>query len=145
MFDKLQVVFKSLNSHEVKYLVIGGVAAIAHGSMRSTFDLDILIEPTLENARRLLEALLAIGFGTASLTTPENVVKNEITIFRDLVNIDVQTRTPGLDFSAAWQRRVKMSAHGVDFDAISLEDLLASKRAVGRPKDLLDIESLEPE
>ncbi|MCI0364469.1 MAG: hypothetical protein L0Y44_13580 [Phycisphaerales bacterium] len=65
MFDKLQVVFKSLNSHQVRYLVIGGVAAIMHGSTRGTFDLDILIDPTVENARRLLDAFLAINFGTA--------------------------------------------------------------------------------
>jgi predicted nucleotidyltransferase len=145
MFDKLKVVFASLNAHEVKYLVIGGVAAIVHGSTRNTFDLDLLIEPTTENASRLLKALLSINFGTAALITPEELVKNEITIFKDLVNVDVQTNTPGLDFTQAWERRVIMTAHGVDLIVVSLDDLLASKRAAGRPKDLLDIESLESE
>ena len=145
MFDQLKVVFESLNSHQVKYLVIGGVAAIIHGHPRNTFDLDILIEPTVENARRLLDALLAIGFGTAALTTPENLVATEITVFRDRLSIDVQTSTPGLDFSGAWSRREVMEAHGVKFIVVSLDDLLASKRAAGRPKDLLDVEALEPD
>jgi hypothetical protein len=145
MFDTLKVVFASLNSHNVRYLVIGGVAAIAHGSTRNTFDLDLLIDPTMDNARRLLDAFLAINFGTAALITPEELIANEITVFKDLVNIDVQTKTPGLDFSGAWSRREKMTSHGVDFLVVSLDDLLASKRAAGRPKDLLDIEALEPE
>ena len=71
MFDKLQDLFKSLNSHEVRYLVIGGAAAIAHGSDRNTFDLDLLIDPTVDNAKRLLDAFLSARFGTAALITPE--------------------------------------------------------------------------
>ena len=143
MFDRLQDLFKSLNSREVKYLVIGGMAAIAHGSERNTFDLDLLIEPTVENARRLLDAFLETGFGTAALITPEQLVKNEITMFKDRVKIDVQTRTPGIDFQTAWVRRVKNVGHGVEFSVLSLDDLLASKRAVRRPKDLLDLEFFE--
>ena len=76
-------VFASLNSHGVKYLVIGGVAAIAHGVPRTTFDLDMLIEATPENARRLLDALAGAHFGTALLTSPEDLLAQEITIFRD--------------------------------------------------------------
>jgi predicted nucleotidyltransferase len=142
MFDRLQGVFESLNSHQVKYLVIGGVAAIAHGAERATFDLDILIEPTLENARRLLQALLAANFGTAALITPEQLLRNEVVKFRDWVVIDVQTSTPGLEWAKAWERRVTGVAHGVTVVSVSLEDLLASKRAAGRKKDLADIEFL---
>lgn len=142
MFDRFKVVFESLNSHQVRYLVIGGVAAIMHGSTRNTFDLDLLVEASVENARRLLDAFLSINLGTASLITPHELVKNEITIFKDVVNIDVQTKTPGLDFETAWARRDTMQAYGIDFNVICLEDLLASKRAAGRPKDLFDIDAL---
>jgi hypothetical protein len=48
MLKRLQSVFASLRSHDVRYVVIGGIAAIAHGVPRATFDLDILIEATLE-------------------------------------------------------------------------------------------------
>ena len=142
MFDRLKGVFESLNSHQVKYLVIGGVAAIAHGSERNTFDLDILIEPTLENAQRLLQALLAANFGTAALITPEELLRQEIVKFRDWVLIDVMTAAPGLEWRQAWDRRVTGEARGVTLPTISLEDLLASKRAAGRKKDLADIEFL---
>ena len=72
-----------------------------HGVPRATFDLDILIETSSENARRLLDALLDAGLGTASLTTVEQLLANEITIFRDRVRVDVQTSTPGISFSDA--------------------------------------------
>ena len=62
--------------------MIGGIAAIAHGVPRNTFDLDILIDATAENARRLLDALLDIGLGTAGLTTPDELLKKEITTAR---------------------------------------------------------------
>jgi hypothetical protein len=99
MLNQFLDVFSSLNSHGVKYLVIGGIAAIAHGVPRATLDLDILIEASLDNARRLLDALSAAGLGTALLTTPEELLKHEITIFRDRLRVDVQTATPGLLFA----------------------------------------------
>ena len=99
MLNRLQDVFRSFQQYELKYVVIGGIATVLHGVPRATFDLDILIEATPENAQRLLDALLEAGLGTASLTTSEEVLANEITIFRDRVRIDVQTSTPGIEFS----------------------------------------------
>ena len=81
MLNRLRGVFASLQAHEVKYVVIGGIAAVLHGVPRATFDLDILIEATAENAQRLLEALVAAGLGTASLITAEELLGNEITVF----------------------------------------------------------------
>ncbi len=57
MLNRLQDVFKSFQQREVKYVVIGGVASVLYGVPRVTFDLDILIEATPENAERLLAAL----------------------------------------------------------------------------------------
>lgn len=144
MLQRLQAVFASLSSHEVQYLVIGGIAAVLHGVPRATFDLDLLIRPDRENAERLLEAFLDAGLATASLTTPDEVLSNEITIFQDRVRIDVQTSTPGLDFEEAWRRRETMSYEGQPFFVVSKEDLVASKRASGRPVDLEDVQVLEP-
>ena len=100
MIQRLQCVFESFRSHEVKYLVIGGVAAILHGVPRSTFDLDILIEASLDNAKSLLAAMEDGGLATATMISAEELLSQEITIFRDRVRIDVQTSTPGIDF--AW-------------------------------------------
>jgi hypothetical protein len=125
-------VFASLQRHDVRYVVIGGIASVLHGVPRATFDLDVL-----------LEALLAAGLGTAALTTPADVLANEITIFKDRVRIDVQTSTPGLRFEDAWARRVEMRYRDQAFFVVSREDLIASKRAAGRPVDLEDIRLLE--
>jgi len=143
MLNRLARVFASLNSHEVRYVVIGGIAAILHGVPRATFALDILIDPTEDNAQRLLDALDAAGLGTASLTTVEELLANEITVFKDYVRIDVQTRTPGIAFAEAWQRRETRQVGGELLHALCRADLIASKRAAGRAVDLEDVRLLE--
>jgi hypothetical protein len=71
---------------------------VLHGIPRATFDLAILIQATKENAQSLLLSLEEAGLGTASLITAEDLLKHEITIFKDIVRIDVQISTPGLEF-----------------------------------------------
>jgi len=143
MLNRFQEVFASFQKHDVKYVVIGGIAAILHGVPRSTFDLDILIEATPENAGKLLQALIDAGLGTATLTTPDDVVAHEISVFKDYVRIDAQTRTPGLDFDTAWERRETVEYNGQKFFVVSRTDLIAAKRAAGRQVDLEDIRVLE--
>jgi hypothetical protein len=143
MLNRLQDVFKSFQQHEVRYLVIGGVASVLHGVPRATFDLDILIDPTDDNALRLLSALADAGFGTATMTNAHEILAHEITVFNDRVRIDVQTHTPGLSFQDAWRRRKTITYHGQDFFILSKEDLIASKQASGREVDLEDVHMLE--
>ena len=112
MLNQLQDVFASFQKHEVKYVVIGGVAAILHGVPRATFDLDILIEATTDNAKRLLDALQEARLGTALLISVDELLAHEITIFRDRVRIDVQIATPGLCFGDAWRNRETMEYAG---------------------------------
>ena len=114
-----------------------------HGVPRATFDLGILIEATCGNAQRLLDALLEAGLGTASLTTAEELIKHEITIFKDRVRIDVQTATPGLRFEDAWRTRETIQYQEQDIHVVSRDNLIASKRAAGRPVDLEDVRLLE--
>ena len=143
MLDQLQNVFASFQKNEVKYLVIGGIAAVLYGVPRATFDLDVLVEPTIENAERLLTAMIEAGLGTASLTNAEEVLSKEITIFTDRIRLDVQTSTPGISFEQAWQRRVTMNYRGQTLEVVSLADLIASKRAAGRDVDLEDVRILK--
>ena len=143
MLNRLQGVFKSLQDHEVRYLVIGGIASILHGVPRATFDLDMLIEATPENARNLLDALQEAGLGTAALTNVADLLANEITIFKDRVRIDVQTATPGIVFSEAWVRKATMTYQRQPFHVLSKQDLIASKKAAGREVDLEDVRLLQ--
>jgi hypothetical protein len=143
MLNRLQELFESLEKREVKYVVIGGIAAILHGVPRATLDLDMLIEASRENADRMLAAFSDAGLGTAVLLDADELLANEITVFKDRVRIDVQTSTPGLEFSQAWKNRVGMSYAGQSFFVVSKEDLVASKLGAGRPKDLEDVRLLE--
>jgi hypothetical protein len=143
MLNRLQAVFASFHSRDVKYLVLGGIAAVLYGVPRATFDLDVLIETSPDNARRLLAALVDAGMGTAAMVTPEELLANEITVFNGRVRLDVQTSSPGLAFDSAWSRRAEMNYQGQVFYVVSREDLIASKRAAGRPVDLEDARILE--
>ncbi len=143
MLNRLRDAFASFQDHEVRYLVIGGIAAVLHGVPRATFDLDILIEASAANAERLLRALRAAGFGTADLIDARGLLENEITVFSDRVRIDVQTATPGIDFAEAWERRETMEYRGQKLCVVSRPDLIAAKRAAGRPRDLEDLRILE--
>jgi hypothetical protein len=90
MLNRLRDVFKSFQCHDVKYMVIGGIAAILRGVPRATFDMDILIEATAANTKRLLNALLDAGLGSASLTTVEDAQANaEFECWRVPVRFDI--------------------------------------------------------
>jgi hypothetical protein len=122
--------------------VIGGIAAVLHDVPRTTFDLDILIEATAENVRRLLDALLDANLGTAALINENDLLTHEITVFRDQVRIDVQISTPGIQFDPVWERREIMVYQGVELYVVSKEDLISSKKAAGKPVDLEDVRLL---
>lgn len=142
MLDQLQTVFASFQKNDVKYLVIGGIAAVLYGVPRATFDLDILIEPSIENAQRLLNALAEAGYGTAEMTSAPEIIATEITIFTDRIRLDVQTSTPGLVFEDAWRARVTMAYQGQNFEVVCFADLIKSKTAAGREVDLEDVKTL---
>lgn len=143
MLNYLEEIFRSLEKNEVKYVVIGGIAAVLHGVPRATFDLDILIEANIENAQKLLDALLAAKLGTAALISAQELLNKEITIFQDRIRVDVQTTTPGLIFQEAWENRKSMNYRGQTLQVVSREDLINSKRAAGREVDLEDVRLLE--
>jgi len=123
--------------------VIGGVASVLHGVPRATFDIDIFIEANRENGQRLLDAMLVAGMRTASLTDVEALLAHEITIFKDWIRVDVQTRTPGLDFASAWKRRETVQYDDQPMYVVCRVDLIASKQAAGRPVDLEDVRLLK--
>jgi Tfp pilus assembly ATPase PilU len=143
MLNRLTGVFESFQKHDVRYLVIRGIASILYGVPRATFDLDILIEATPDNAQQLLDSLLDAGLGTASLTNVTELLSNEITVFKDWIRIDVLTTAPGITFQEAWEQRETMTYQDQSFYMISKKDLMSSKKALGRAVDLEDVRLLE--
>ena len=139
MINQLQDLFACLEKHKVRYLVIGGIASILYGVPRTTFDLDILIDTDIDNIKNMVDAFVEAGMGTALLTTPEKIRDTEITIFQDKVRVDVQTKTPGIEFEISWQKKNIVDLRGHQVYLVSKEDLIASKVAAGRDKDIEDV------
>ncbi len=136
-------VFASLSRHGAEYMLIGGVAAALHGIPRMSFDVDLLIDPTPENAQRVLDALREAGSETARQIDARELLEFQITIFNDRLRVDVLTRAPGITYTSARPNRMTVTYDGLPVYLISREDFILSKRAAGRPTDLEDARLLE--
>lgn len=129
-----------LARHDVRYMIVGGYALAAHGLPRATGDLDAWIWTDSANADRLLVALDVFGFGGIGighddLTSDDCVVQLGYPPYR----IDLLTRISGVDFDVAWTRHLEVVLGGVVVPFIGREDLIANKRATGRPQDVADV------
>jgi len=134
---------ESLNSANVRYLLLGGYAVNFHGYHRSTGDLDVWISVEPENTVRVSKVLQTFGF-SAERVAPELFLEpGKIFMFgRVPVRIDLLTAPSGVEFERCYTRRVYAELDGVRVPVIALEDLRANKLASGRDKDLLDLKQL---
>ena len=135
-----------LNKHAVDYIIVGAYAMAFHGAPRFTGDLDILVGPRSQNAARLLDALNEFGFGSAGLaeedfSTPQRVIQ----LGTPPVRIDFITSLTGVTWEEAVATRVPGSYGDVPVYFLGRKEFLANKRALGRKKDLADIEALGEE
>jgi len=136
--------FFELNAAEARYLVVGAYAVTFHSRPRFTKDLDVLVEPTPANAARVHAALKSFGTPLKDVTerdlaTPGMVYQIGVAPNR----IDIITRIEAVEFGPAWDRRVQSVYGDCPIHVLSKEDLIANKRAVGRPQDLADVKELE--
>jgi hypothetical protein len=129
----------------VRFLVVGAHALAAHGVPRVTGDLDLWVEPTVENAHRVWQALAAFGAPLGSLglresdfAAPGQVVQLGLPPLR----IDVLTSISGVDFAEAWQERVDGVLFDVPVAFLGRVSFIANKRASARPRDRFDLEAL---
>jgi len=133
-----------LNDHEVRYLIIGGYAVGYHGYVRATADMDIWIERSDSNAKRLVKVFKEFGFDVDELNAEIFLEKEQvIRMGVPPIRIEVLTSISGIEFKESYETRVKESWEGVSINIISLENLKRNKRASGRLKDLNDLEHLE--
>jgi hypothetical protein len=134
-----------LNSNGVEYLVVGGYALAAYGHPRYTGDLDFWVGSDAANADRVLAALAQFGFGGLGVTKQDLTTSNRvIQLGYPPGRIDLLTSIDGVQFAECYARRTSMTIDGVPLDFISLGDFKTNKKAVGRHKDLADLEALEP-
>lgn len=136
------LVCAALNKHKANYLVIGGIACALHGYVRATSDVDILIERTHENARRVLDALSTIGLGFANEWRSEEILSRPVTVIGEMPQVDIFTVAWSVEYDSAVGNASTVEVEGVDIPLIGIGDLIESKRT-GRPLDTADIEALE--
>jgi hypothetical protein len=146
MYPDFKELLSVLNVHEVKYLIVGAYAVSVHAQPRATKDLDILVKPDAENAKAIYAALSQFGAPLEGLTVGDFSERGPFFhMGREPVAVDILTEIPGVEFDAAWKRRVESVvdvASGLKANFISRADLIAAKRASGRSQDLADVEAM---
>lgn len=129
--------------HEVRFLVVGGMAVIHYGHPRLTLDLDLWVQPSVENGERIILALKDFGFPNPDIDPAYFEKANQILRmgFKPVV-IELFTTIPGVFFGDCYPRQSIVKWQGMEVPFISLSDLKANKAASGRHKDLQDLEEL---
>jgi hypothetical protein len=130
----------------VEFVVVGGLAAIAHGASQSTRDFDALVPMTVENCRRILSALgpfeprfyQSHGKPRVERTAEELAEFRNLYLSTRLGIVDLLGELPPLgDYSVVSARAVTVTMFGREYRVVGLDDLIAVKAHVGRPKDRL--------
>lgn len=146
-------IFAVLQRHSVDYVAIGGVAASAHGSRRVTLDVDVIPEPSDANYRRLAAALddldapqTAVDSDFRSLDPRDNFDLARAKVLKLATasgDLDIVNGAPGAPpYEDLRSRAVEVEVRGIRIPLASVDDLIAMKRATGRPRDLRDIADL---
>jgi len=146
MYPDFRDLLVAFNAKNVRYLIIGGYAVSLYVQPRSTKDLDLFIHADPNNASAVYQALAEYGapvaeFTVADFSNPQTFLR----FGREPQAVDLLMEVPGIDFESAWERRTDAEiapSSGLVAHFLSREDLIASKLASGRLRDLADVEDL---
>ncbi len=146
MYQDYKDLLSAFNAHGVRYLIVGGYAVIFHAQPRFTKDIDLFIKADHANAQAVYAALAEFGAALEGVSPEEFADRGSFFRFgRDPRGFDILPDLPGVDFDAAWERRVEGlidAATGLNAYFISAADLVAAKLAAGRPQDIADVDAL---
>jgi len=158
MLGSVETILRALNDADVRYLVVGGVAVVLHGRLRVTADLDLVVQLEPANVGRAIAALERLGFRprapVAAASFADEAVRRGwieqkgLTVFSlwspgvPGFELDLFVAEP-FDFDAAYDRATRVPLRTTHAPVLSIDDLIAMKRAVGRPQDVDDVAALE--
>ena len=132
-----------LSSHNVKYLLVGGYAVGYHGYPRATGDMDIWIEMSKPNSKKIAATFRDFGMPNEAISESIFLEKNKvIRMGVPPVRLEVITSASGVDFNECYSNREVIEIDGIPINFISLQDIKKNKHAAGRYKDLEDLEHL---
>jgi Nucleotidyl transferase of unknown function (DUF2204) len=135
---------ESLNSRGVDYVIVGTQSLAFHGRPRYTGDLDILVRPTPENARILVDLLNQFGFERSGFKQTDFLEPEQmIQLGRAPNRIDLLTSISGVSSDEAFETRDLAELDGIPVFVLGKDALIRNKRAIGRPQDLGDLAMLE--
>jgi hypothetical protein len=139
-FEKLLALF---NAHKVEYVVVGGYALAFHGAPRVTGALDLLVKPERPNAERILAALDEFDFASMQLTRADFMMPNNLVqLGEPPVQVDIMTTLTGVSWEHAAAGKVPTQYGATPIYVVSRDDFIANKRALGRKRDLADLEAI---
>ena len=131
------------NKHKVEYIIVGAYALGFHGAPRYTGDLDVLVKPEAINAANILRALHEFGFGSVGLTEADFEQEGRVVqLGFQPVRVDILTSLTGVSWEQARSGRAQGQFGDLSVHYIGREDLIANKRALGRKKDIADLEAI---
>jgi hypothetical protein len=144
-------ILKQLTARGVDFVVIGGIAAVLHGSAQATYDLDICYATDPGNLATLGQVLVDLGARLKGIDDPLPFVPNGrtlrgvelLTMVTDEGELDVLARPAGSPGYEALRRNADRYDVGFSVLVASIDDLIAMKQAAGRTKDLAAVEELE--
>ena len=137
-------IVRALSDEKVSFLLVGSYAMAVHGYPRATMDIDIWIMPSPKNAEAVIRALQRFGAPLHDLGLDD--LQKEGTIFQIGVaprRIELITSASGLTFESAYSHSLVVDIEGMQVHVPSIDDLILNKRAIGRMRDLADVEALE--
>jgi len=133
-----------LLEENVRFLLVGAYAVAVHGFPRATKDIDFFVWATPENAANLMRALTKFGAPLHDISEADLSAEGVVfQIGNSPRRIDIITNISGVKFEQAYANKTTISIEGIEVPVISLEDLIANKRASARTQDLADVEKLE--
>lgn len=132
-----------LNNHNAEYLEVGGNAVGIHGHPRYTSDLDIWLNPTPENAQRVLVYVNEFGFSSFGLSLQDFTKEgNIVQLGYPPLRIDLLTQIDGVTFDECFKNKKEVEIEGLVVNFIGYQDLLKNKKESGRLRDIDDINNL---
>lgn len=141
-FEDLISLCKNLNENGVAYVLIGGFAVILHGSVRTTKDIDLLVDPSIENIHRIKKVLSQLPDNAVAEIADSDVQKYEVVRIADEFVIDLMAKACGIGYGEAKQFIQFMDIEGVKIPVASKELLIRMKDTI-RHSDKIDVEFLK--
>lgn len=143
--DDFRDFIEAFNHHKVEYILVGGYSVILHGYSRTTGDLDIWVNKTIENYSRIKKAFHLFGMSFFDMTEYNFLENSDLNVFsfgRPPVSIDIMTEVKGLNFEDSFKESQIIEVENLSIRLLHYNHLIKAKKSSGRPKDIDDIENL---